>query len=180
MAKKKRPAQPEVSQDERLEQCVFLPCEQRQVDTLETFVDAARVATLGPDHIHEPPWRERSKRGALGPWYGPAGPGSMDLLVAEYHSLIHGGGLWDPSMEPGDAPPVKKPTERSDAKQMRDFVNRNSAEIPDRQLEAYLLYYDRNLSLSECGAEMGITRESFYNLVKTLRISLRGTADVRE
>jgi len=130
-----------------------------------------------------PPWRDRLLTGKLGPWHGPRTEGELMRQMAEHSqsrdAVYGGGGLWDKEIEMAEdegkqAREGRKAGQRYDAEDMRVFVERYSAELPDRELEVYVLFYRDMRGKGACAREMGLkTRHGVDNLIQSLRGKMR-------
>lgn len=162
------------------------PRNERQEDILEIFVEAAHQLDgtyveldsgpiLSPGLIYCPQWHSD-----IG-WYGPESQAELANDLARYNSSIEGGGLWDYNEDcEAIVEKVQKRVGRQDLDLVRKWVEANSTSIPNRELEAYVLYFEQNMSAANAAKRMGLAnRQSFMNVITKLRqrISKVNTAD---
>jgi hypothetical protein len=137
-------------------------------DDLDAGWDPAQHA------LYCPPWRERLGNGKLGPWYGPKGADAMTRALVDYEQSRAGGGLWDPDAKPGEVRrEEKRAAERHDLADVSDYVRAHSDDVPQREVEVWVLYWLEQKSVRVTAREMEVGEGSVRQWIHRLRTRVK-------
>lgn len=166
------------------------PRNARQEDILSIFAEAQRLSgadvvdtdsadgpILSPGLVKCPPWRAINTRGQLGPWYGPTNQSQFDAMLARFRESIYGGGLWDNAEVNQGQFKYSPDLGREDADMVHAWMDKNSGDVPRREMEVYISYFVNRESLGSIARSSCTNRDVIYNLVKALRKRVRRSMD---
>lgn len=137
-------------------------------------IERAIVEATGPDGQQPPPEEIAEKLGIPLEKYWAA----LDRVKPISHTSIDavsddGDGEGRPLIEKLMDPSIPAPEARIAAQQLRDSLREAILELPERQRQAVMLYYGKELSLAEIGAVFGVTVSRMSQILSEARLKLR-------
>lgn len=143
-------------------------------------IDYEQHATLAA------PYRARLANGQLGPEYLPISPrtgtaGTWERCKRESGQSFHvvpvggigSGGFWDwteeDSMQEEPTKRERDDSQRKDSDRLAHYMERHSLDVPGRELEAYILFYEQRRSYGKVARIMGVAVSTVREWVNRLR-----------
>lgn len=131
--------------------------------------DGDQIESVASLSLYHPPWRERLGDGKLGPEFGPT-RGQYEQEIRDHGQSLEGGGFWDKDQDP--LPRRRPPT---DSEMVRAYVEHDSANVPDMELEVYFAVFRDGMSTAQAAREIGTSDSVVRSLMSRLRKRAGGT-----